>query len=137
MQQQREWSHGEQRIWFEPPDILWTRYRGQHTAEITQWCCGVYREVAASQRFYLAADITGTLMTPEARRFLQGAVKPDWFHGLVYIGAGLEQKAATKSLMVGTLLSGGAQLDLHYVDTPEQARALIEQHRAARKRLAG
>jgi hypothetical protein len=133
MERQREWSHGEQRIWFEPPDILWTRYRGLHTGEVTEWYCGVYREVAATQRFYLAADVTGVVMTPESRRFLLGAVKLDWFHGLVYIGAGLEQKAATKSLMVGALLSSGQPLDLHYVDTPEQARAWIEQRRAARK----
>lgn len=136
MERQREWSHGEQRAWFEAPDILWARYRGQHTAETTQWYCGVYREVAATQRFYLAADISGTLMSTDARRFLMSAVKTDWFLGLVYIGAGLEQKAATKSLMVGAMLSGGVPLDLHYVDTPEQARAWIEQHRMVRSRRA-
>ncbi|MFP2933177.1 hypothetical protein ACLESO_50130 [Pyxidicoccus sp. 3LG] len=131
MSRQQEWSQGEQRAWFEPPDILWARFRGPITMETSQWSCAVYREVGTEQRFYLAADITGSQLSPESRRYLVENAKAEWFRGLVYIGAGLDQKATTKSLMVGSMLSGGKPLDLVYVDTLEQARAWIEQHRAA------
>jgi hypothetical protein len=137
MTRQREWSHGEQRAWLEPPDILWARFRGAISVETSQWSCGVYREVGTAQRFYLAADISDSRLSPESRRYLVEHAKADWFLGLVYIGAGLDQKATTKSLIVGSILSGGEPLDVLYVDTPEQARAWIEQHRAARAARAG
>ena len=130
MSRQQEWTQGEQRAWFEPPDILWARFRGAITVETSQWSCAVYREVGTAHRFYLAADISGSQLSPESRRYLVENAKSEWFRGLVYIGAGLDQKATTKSLMVGSMLGGGSPLDLVYVDTLEQARAWIEQHRA-------
>ncbi|NMO16073.1 hypothetical protein HPC49_26630 [Pyxidicoccus fallax] len=132
MSRQGEWEYGEQRAWVEPPDILWARFRGAVTLETSQWSCGVYRERSEGGRFYLAADITGSHLSPESRRYLVEHAKADWFLGLIYIGAGLDQKVTTKSLIVGSMLSGGKPLDMVYVDTVEQARAWIEQHRAAR-----
>jgi hypothetical protein len=137
MSRQREWEFGEQRAWVEPPDLLWARFRGPISVETSQWSCGVYREMSEGGRFYLAADITGSHLSPESRRYLVDHAKADWFRGIVYIGAGLDQKATTKSLMVGSMLSGGEPLDMQYVDTPEQARAWIEQHRAAKAKRQG
>ncbi|MCP3135727.1 hypothetical protein [Pyxidicoccus xibeiensis] len=137
MSRQQEWIQGEQRAWLEPPDILWAHFRGAISVETSQWSCAVYREVGTVQRFYLAADISGSQLSSESRRYLVDHAKAEWFLGLVYIGAGLDQKATTKSLMVGSILSGGRPLDLVYVDTPEQARAWIEQHRAAATAHAG
>lgn len=137
MSRQSEWAFGEQRAWVEAPDILWAKFRGAITVETSQWSCTVYREMSESGQFYLAADITGSYLSPESRGYLVEHAKPDWFRGIVYIGAGLDQKATTKSLMVRSMLSGGVPLDVQYVDTLEQARAWIEQHRAAQAQHAG
>jgi hypothetical protein len=130
MSRQGVWEYGEQRAWVEPPDVLWARFRGAVTLETSQWSCGVYRQMSEGGSFYLVADIAGSNLSPESRRYLVQHVKSEWFRGIVYIGAGLDQKAATKSLMVGSMLSGGQPLDVVYVDTPERARAWIERHRA-------
>ncbi|MBZ4415284.1 hypothetical protein [Myxococcus sp. RHSTA-1-4] len=130
MSREKQWEFGEQRAWVELPDILWARFRGAVTLETSQWSCGVYREMSEAGRFYLAAEITGSHLSPESRRYLVEHAKADWFRGIVYIGAGLDQKASTKSLMVGSILSGGKPLDVLYVDSPEQAREWIAQHRA-------
>ncbi|WP_141618932.1 hypothetical protein [Myxococcus sp. AB036A] len=130
----REWRHGEQHAWFEAPDILWARFRGAITLETSVWSCGVYREMADAQRFYLAADITDSHLSAESRRYLVDHAQAGWFLGVVYIGAAMEQKATTKSLMVGAMLSGGMRLDTAYVDSAEEARAWIAQHREAAAR---
>ncbi len=127
----QEWRHGEQHAWFEPPDILWARFRGALSLETSVWSCSVYETLARTQRFYLAADIAGSHLSPESRRYLVDHAKAGWFRGVVYIGAGMEQKATTKSLMVGAMLSGGMRLDMAYVDTAEEARAWIARHREA------
>lgn len=134
MSLKQEWRHGEQQAWFEAPDILWARFRGAITLETSVWSCGVYREMADAQRFYLAADITGSHLSPESRRYLVDHAKAGWFLGVVYIGAAMEQKATTKSLMVGAMLSGGTRLDTAYVDSVEEARAWIARHREAAAR---
>lgn len=139
MSRKSEWVFGEQQAWVdaEVPDILWARFRGAITMETSQWSCGVYRQMSESGRFYLAADITGSHLSPESRRFLVENAKPDWFRGIVYIGAGLDQKATTKSLMVRSMLSGGEPLDVQYVDSVEDARVWIEQHRASKFQQRG
>ncbi|WP_164008188.1 hypothetical protein [Pyxidicoccus trucidator] len=133
MSRQREWQFEGQRAWVEPPEpnVLWARFRGPVSVESSQWSCNVYKEMAEGGRFYLAADIASSHLSAESRRYLVDHAKADWFQGIVYIGAGLDQKATTKSLMVGVMLNG-EPVDVNYADTPEQARAWIEHHRAAK-----
>lgn len=137
MDEQREWSLGEQRAWFEPPDILWARFRGTTDLETSRWSCAIYKEVAEHRRFYLAADISGSTLSPESRKYLVENSKARWYLAIVYIGAGLEQKAATKSLTVASMLNGNEPHDVHYADTAEEARAWIEQHRAKLRERSG
>ncbi|WP_426748040.1 hypothetical protein VZQ01_13730 [Myxococcus faecalis] len=127
---EQEWSHGAQRAWLEAPDILWARFRGAITEDTSRWSCGLYQSLSAEGRFYLAADIADSQLSPESRRYLVEHAKADWFLGIVYVGAALEQKATTKSLMVGSMLTGGRPLDVRYVDTLDEARAWIQEHRA-------
>ncbi|MCE9672322.1 hypothetical protein LY474_31395 [Myxococcus stipitatus] len=125
-----EWSHGVQRAWFESPDILWARFRGAVTEDTSRWSCAIYKEVASRGRFYLAADIADSHLSAESRRYLVANTKADWFRGIIYIGAGLEQRVTTKSLMVGTMLTGTMRLEVMYLDTAEEARAWMEAHRS-------
>ncbi|MCP3103104.1 hypothetical protein LZ198_29920 [Myxococcus sp. K15C18031901] len=125
-----EWSHGVQRAWFEAPDILWARFRGAINEDTSRWSCAIYREVASRGRFYLAADIADSHLSAESRRYVVANTKADWFRGIIYIGAGVEQRVTTKSLMVGTMLGGTQRLDMTYADTLEEARAWVEAHRA-------
>ncbi|WP_342378836.1 hypothetical protein NVS55_05470 [Myxococcus stipitatus] len=127
---EQEWSHGEQRAWLDAPDILCARFRGAITEDTSRWSCGLYEALAARGRFYLAADIADSQLSPESRRYLVSHAKAEWFLGIVYIGAALEQKATTKSLMVGSMLGGGRPLDVRYADSLEEARAWIAGHRA-------
>jgi hypothetical protein len=137
MDEQREWSFGEHRAWFEAPDILWAKFQGATDLETSRWSCGIYREHGERQRFYLAADISGSMLSTESRKYLVEHSKARWFLGIVYIGAGMEQKAATKSLTVASMLNGNDPHDVHYADTPEEARVWIEAHRAKRAARGG
>ncbi|MBJ6761388.1 hypothetical protein JGU66_11485 [Myxococcaceae bacterium JPH2] len=132
MDEQREWTLGTHRAWFEAPDILWARFNGPTDEECSRWSVGIYRELGERQRFYLAADIGSSMLSPESRKYLVEHSKARWFHAIVYIGAGLEQKAATKSLTVASMLNGNEPHDVHYADTAEQAREWIAAHRSRR-----
>jgi hypothetical protein len=129
MGEQREWSFGSNRAVFEPPDLLLAQFRGVADVESARWSVGVYRELAARQPFYLLADIADSRHTTEARKYVVENIRPEWFRGIVYIGAGYEQRAATKGFIMTFLMKGSVPYEVQYLDTAEQARAWVAQHR--------
>jgi hypothetical protein len=130
MDPHQEWSFGTNRAAFEPPDLLIAQFRGVADVESARWSVGLYRELAARQPFYLLADITDSRHTSASRKYLVEHTRPEWFRGIVYIGAGYEQRAATKGFMVSFLMNGSAPYETQYLDTVEQARTWVAQHRA-------
>lgn len=137
MKQSREWKCGAHRSWFEPPDILWQQFRGMTTLEETRWSVDVYREVASYGPFYVATDVTGAELPPDARKFIAENIRAEWLRGVVYIGAGFVQKAMTKALMVMYLFDKKSPYDIAYAGSMDEARVWIERHRAQRQRQAG
>ncbi|MCP3138060.1 hypothetical protein [Pyxidicoccus xibeiensis] len=137
MSQSREWLSGAQRSWFEPPDILWQRFRGLVTLEVMKWSVEVYREVAASGPFFGAIDVKDSEITAEARRYMVENTRTRWTRGVVYIGAGSIQRVNTKGMMAKPLFEARPSFEIIYVDTAEQAREWIERQRAKQQRSAG
>ena len=132
MDHRQDWSCGENRAWSEPPDILWAQFRGVLDLESARWSAGLYRELGARQPFYLLADIKGSRHTPEGRKHLLENNRPEWFLGIVYIGASDEQRAISTGFMLALLKGNRQPREFLYLDTAEQARAWVEEHRARR-----
>lgn len=135
MASRQEWSFAGHRAWFEPPLILRAEFRGPVDVESVRWSVATYREVVRQcQAFYLVADIKGARHTPEARKYLVENARPEWFRGIVYLGASPDLQAVSTGFMLATLKIGGPTYEFVYLDTPEQARAWVEQHQARRAR---
>ncbi|QSQ24473.1 hypothetical protein JY651_05840 [Pyxidicoccus parkwayensis] len=133
MKQSREWTCGVQRSWFEPPDILWQRFRGVAALEETRWSVEVYRQVATHGPFYAAIDVTGSELTSESRKFLVDNVRTEWLRGVVYVGAGLIQRAVSKGLMLTYLFDKRPHYEVAFANSLDEARHWIERQRTQRK----
>lgn len=134
MDQQQDWSFGENHAWFEPPEILRARFRGVLDEASARWSVGLYQELGLRQRFYLLADITGSRHTPEGRKLLAENLRSEWFFGIVYIGASPEQQAVSTGFMLAARKGGLPPYEFVFVDTLEEARAWVEAHQSRRLR---
>ncbi|REG29620.1 hypothetical protein ATI61_107316 [Archangium gephyra] len=131
MPQPREWSFGTHRAWFEPPDVLWMKIRGETSLQDAITILEVYREVGNQQRFFLVTDLSeATSVDLKARDHVSWNFHTEWFHGAIYIGAGLMQRAVATSMSFFHSLTGQATRPQHFVSTENDARALIAEERS-------
>ncbi|XXF77828.1 hypothetical protein P2318_32975 [Myxococcaceae bacterium GXIMD 01537] len=121
------------RAWVEPPDLLWAHFRGALDMESAQASVSIYREQGEQQPFYLLADIAASRHTPEARKYIVEHSRPEWFLGIVYIGASLEQQAVTTGFMLALLKGKRTPYEVAYVKTAAEALEWVAQHRARRQ----
>lgn len=131
MPQPREWSFGTHRAWFEPPDVLWMKIRGDTSLEDAVAILELYREVGRQRRFFLVTDLSeATSVDLKARDHVSWNFQTQWFHGAIYIGAGLMQRAVATSMSFFHSLTGQATRPQHFVSTENEARALIAEERS-------
>ena len=133
MDHRQDWTFGTNRAWLEPPDMLWAQFRGVLDLESARWSASLYQGLGTFQPIYLLADITGSRHTSEGRKHLAEHNRPEWFHAIVYIGASAEQRAVSTGFMLAFLKGGKQPCEFVYMDTPEQAREWVAQHRARRQ----
>jgi hypothetical protein len=131
MMVQREWMFGTNRVRFEPPNLVVAKFVGTTALEDARRTIQVYKEVGSEQPFFLIADISESSIDKPARDYLTQNVRPEWLLGVVYVGAGLVQKAATKAMAIAIYVTGKSNLEFLFADTEAQARALYERKRGA------
>jgi hypothetical protein len=131
MSQPHEWNFGTHRAWFEPPDVLWMKIRGETSLEDAITILELYREVGSHQRFFLVTDLSeATSVDLKARDHVSWNFQTEWFHGAIYIGAGLMQRAVATSMSFFHSLTGQATRPQHFVPTENDARALLAEERS-------
>ncbi|MCY1082296.1 hypothetical protein [Archangium lansingense] len=131
MPRPHEWTFGTHQAWLESPDVLWMKIRGATTLEDGVAILEIYREVGSHQRFYLVTDLSeATTIDLKARDHVSWNSHTEWFHGAIYIGAGLVQRAVANSMSFFHSLTGKATLPQHFVSTENEARALIADERS-------
>jgi hypothetical protein len=129
MAERREWTFGMHRAWLEAPDVLWVKYSGPSTLEHTQRLVDIVRELAEQQRIFIVVDVADSSMASENRRYFTEQARPEWFRGVIYLGAGPAQRAMAKGLMVSLLFKGRWDLHFEFATTETEARELIARKR--------
>jgi hypothetical protein len=122
----REWKMGAHEARFEPPDILWMKYRGPISLDEITWAMGRIREQAAQRALFVVADVTeNTSLEPEARRYASERIDPEDFTVVIYIGARLIHKAAAKGIAFVQFLLGRKTTPVYFVSSEAEARDTI------------
>ncbi|MCP3103983.1 STAS/SEC14 domain-containing protein [Myxococcus sp. K15C18031901] len=135
--QQQEWKIGSHHIRFEPPDVAVAVFTGPLTLEDMKRTVEIYGQMAKNGPYYLIADIGGSQLHAEARRYLSDNTRADWFHGCVYVGADLVQQTFGKVISLGLFLSGKTEFKTEFVKTLEDARVWVDTQRRANVRKSG
>jgi hypothetical protein len=131
MAQPREWSIGTHHAWFEPPDVLWMKIRGETSLEDAITILEVYRQASGQHPIFLVTDLSeATSIDLKARDHLSWNTRMEWFHGSIYIGAGVMQRAVAGSMTFLHSITGKPAPAQHFVCTEDEARALIAQERS-------
>ena len=126
MAAQREWTFGTNRVCFEPPDLVVVRFVGHTGPEEARSLIHIYKELGTQQPFFLIADITESTIDKAAREYLTQHLRLEWLLGVVYVGAGLVQKVATRLMAFAISVAGRSSLDFLFAQTEAEARALYE-----------
>ncbi|HYO52191.1 hypothetical protein [Archangium sp.] len=131
MPQRREWSIGTHHAWFESPDVLWMKIRGATSLEDAIAILEVYREAGSQHPVFLVTDLSeATSVDLKARDHISWNVRLEWFRGVIYIGAGLMQRAVASSMTFLHSVTGRPAIVQHFVSTENEARALIAKERS-------
>ena len=132
----REWAIGLHLFQFEPPDILWVKYRGPFSLEETLPMIEEVRALAAARPYFLVNDMTeaGPLAS-DAGRYFSEHLPFERLLGLVYIGGRLLHRAAAKGILLAAYLTESTTDEQvpamgRFVSTQEEACALVVQLRA-------
>jgi hypothetical protein len=131
MTAQREWTFGTNRVCFEPPGLVVAKFVGPTGLEEARNVLRVYKELGTQQPFFLIVDTAESTMDKEAREYFTQNLRLEWLQGVVYVGAGLVQKAATKAMAFAIYVAGRSSLDFLFARTVAEARALYERKRRA------
>ncbi|WNG40631.1 STAS/SEC14 domain-containing protein [Archangium violaceum] len=127
----REWKIGAHEVRFEPPNTLSVKIRGDIRVDEAGQLIDVCAELGDREPFYLIADMSEIGSIPsEARGFASKKIRPEWYRGVVYVGASFVAKAAVKSLSVVFYLAGKYTADVEFVATSEEAPAALARQRA-------
>jgi hypothetical protein len=127
----REWTIGTHHVWFESPDILWTKVRGHTSLADAVALLEIYRELGSQRPIFVVTDLMeATSVDLTARDHVSWNLRMEWFRASVYIGASLSQRAVANSMTFLHSLAGKPSRAQHFVATPLEARELIAQERS-------
>lgn len=129
MTAQREWTFGTNRVCFEPPDLVVASFVGHTGLEEARRLIHIYKELGTQRPFFLIVDVAESTIDKAARDYLTQNLRLEWLLGVVYVGAGLVQKAATKAMALAVYFTGKSNLDFLFAQTEAEARALYERKR--------
>jgi hypothetical protein len=128
----KEWTFGTHSARWEEPDLLRLTYRGPTHVEDVHRTVEIFQEVAAEQPIFVISDISGSTIDKAARECFTQHLRPEWFHGLIYVGADALQRAITKAIMVALYITGRWKVDMEFAESEEEALRIVSRLRRAR-----
>jgi hypothetical protein len=134
---QLEWRMGLHLFQFEPPDILWVKYRGPFSLQEALLMTERLRELGAVRPYFLVNDMTEAgPLAADAGHYFGENLPFDRLLGLIYIGGRLLHRAAAKGILLAAYLTESTRDQTvpdmgRFVSTQEEACALIIQLRVA------
>ena len=132
MSELQHWTFGTHSAQWESPDLLRVTFRGPTRAEDVDEMIAVVRELAAQQPLFVLSDISRSTIDKAARERFSQAMRAEWFHGLVYVGADALQRAITKAIILTLYLTGKWRVDIEFADSEQEALGIISRLRRAR-----
>jgi hypothetical protein len=136
MTTRREWTFGSHRATLVGEDVLSVVFDGPTTLADAEAAIPVYREAASTRPVFLVADISRSSLDAQARKFLADNIKPEWFKGVLYVGANVMLRTISKALSVMVLFNAKTQYDVRFVATHADADEQIAKWREERERAA-
>ncbi len=131
----REWTVGKHRLYLEEPDLLIVKMGGHTDLDAAKGLVEIYRELGTRKPFFGILDVTHSPADAEARGYFTREFKHEWTRGIVYVGAGVVERAVGKAMAVAFYFTGKWKAEFLWTNTMDEARALIQQMRA--KQSAG
>jgi hypothetical protein len=125
----RAWEFGSHRLVLEAPDLLRVTFNGPMTFEDARAVVEIYRQVCGERPRYLVADIGRSSMDAATRKFLGTEARPEWFLGVVFIGADVLLRIVTKALLAVIFFNKANAYAVRFVATAVEAEAIIARWR--------
>jgi hypothetical protein len=126
----REWTIGRHQAHLEEPDLLVVKLGGPTGIADARALTELYRELGSHQPIFAIINVTGSPADAEARSYYTREARPEWFRAIVYVGAGVVERAVGKAMAVAFSFAGRSKTEFLYASTQEEARGLIDQLRA-------
>jgi len=136
MESKREWVFGACRVVLEEPDVLLVN-PGPTSLEVARFLVDLYRELGSQRPLFLIVMIKGHPLTMEARGYFRQHIHTEWFRSVIFIGAGIMERALGKALYAGGVFIRAWKADIYYVHTEEEARVRLSQLRAKQEAQPG
>ncbi|HEX8702636.1 MAG TPA: hypothetical protein VF815_27630 [Myxococcaceae bacterium] len=134
---QREWQVGPHRARFEEPDVLIVQLTGPTDLEHAHGLVEVYREVGTRQPMFAVLHVKDSPVNAAARKYFTQQIRSEWYQAIIFVGAGVVERAMGKALTVALLFAGKWTAEFLYADTEAQARELIAKVRAKKAHKQG
>lgn len=106
------------------------KFDGPVTEEHARAAVEIYREVASKRPFFMLADVSHSSIDTNARNHLSKHARPEWYRGVVYVGAPLVLRTVTKALNLMVLFNGKSDYETMFANSMEEGRAMVETLRA-------
>jgi hypothetical protein len=129
---QREWAVGPHRAHLEEPDVLIVNISGPTDLEHARGLVEVYREAGTRQPLFAVLNVKDAPIDAAARKYFTQNIRSAWFHAIIFVGAGVLERAMGKAMTVALYFAGKWTAEFMYTDTEAQARERIAQLRAKR-----
>ena len=126
---QSEWSIGQHREDFEEPDLLVGKMGGPVNLEDAKALTEIYRELGTRRPIFVIVDVKDSPANAEARSYFTQQLRQEWFRGVVFVGAGMLEKAIGKAMTVAFYFTGKWKSEFLFAETLEEARTLVDRMR--------
>jgi hypothetical protein len=133
----KEWTFGTHHARRESADLLRFTYQGPTRVEDVDNALAICREMAAEGPIFVISDVSQSFIEKESRERFSQRLRPEWFHGLVYVGADTLQRAIIKAIVVALYLAGDSPVDVEFAETEEEALQIVSRLRWARRLKPG
>jgi hypothetical protein len=132
MSLRKEWTFGTHSAHWEAPDLLRLTWRGPTRIEDVDSVLAIFAEAAAERPIFVISDVSRSTIDKQAREHFSENLRPEWFHGLIYVGADALQRAITKAIVIALYFTGKWRVDIEFADTEVEALGIVSRIRRAR-----
>ncbi|NMO17658.1 STAS/SEC14 domain-containing protein [Pyxidicoccus fallax] len=128
----KEWKFGAHVARLEQSDVLVVSFSGPTSFDEARRSVEICEELGSLQPFYLVMDVSDSTIDTKSREYISRNLKAEWFHGILYVGLGLAQRAMAKAILLALYFTGKWSVEVDFVPTEQAAHALILRRREQR-----